>query len=803
MAQEKPRKKLSKKQNDLNYKSLYDPVFAKLYGKAEELGNDVEMLIWDKLQDPKAGEDRSIPPLDSVLKEMQSKINTMTDNELKNLISSKNIGDVIKNKPSNTSVLDLYKYQKHIRGLIDAGYTFEDGGILPMKKAKKKKYNLGGNPLDPYAQAAGMAGGLVNAIAPENSIGGGIASGALQGAATGAAFGPIGAGAGALIGGVSGWLGAKKGKEQEAKLQTQQNALIKHNLLQNAQQPQLMKNGGMLANKLNVVQGGSLEQISPDAVEVNANNPSITDSVELDNAFVDNNEIIDRKDRVFSDELLGPSGRSIAKEAKKLEKMKSKNARFNDSNTRIDQKLDELFNYQESMKSRKPKMRFDLGGSMTDPNNTSPTFKTKAEHTAYYTKELEAKMQSQMPDLYTKYLESVQLKNQADIDTSLAAAGGIPMFTAPKTTHVPSNPTDWSKLGFSNEAPEGFRYSINKPDKESITNKMALGGTLRKPKPKLSDGYDPFNPSTPKLKKDNINLNPNPIGFGGGFDRFALPELPVTTTTSNPSAPIKTSMSFKGANSAPFSHSLDTNSVEDGFADLSNTPGKKSSFNWANAANTFSTFAPNIANSFLQKKLKGPAAPQLESITRFERVNPNAQLADTARQANMTNSLIMKNTSQGSNLSSSLGSVLAKRLAANNQIHGQTQNINAGIQANEAQLNQGVKARNTERTNSFRNDVNSFSNKKLAMTSENIANASAKIQSQNKEKSLMNLDRDKFAIIQSRFEDLPAAMKAKYPTVFDYYNSPEYKDKNLLGGYLSRKKKPNINSGGKLKKGYC
>jgi hypothetical protein len=67
----------------------------------------------------------------------------------------------------------------------------------------------------------------------------------------------------------------------------------------------------------------------------------------------------------------------------------------------------------------------------------------------------------------------------------------------------------------------------------------------------------------------------------------------------------------------------------------------------------------------------------------------------------------------------------------------------------------------------------------------------------------MNLDKDKFAIIQARFDDLPPAMKAKYPSVFDYYNSPEYKDNNLLGGYLTRKKKPNIKSGGKIGKMYC
>src|SRR5690606_15714199 len=101
-----------------------------------------------------------------------------------------------------------------------------------------------------------------------------------------------------------------------------------------------------------LAKGGTLIPISPDAIEVNASNPSLTDSVELPNAFVDNDEVISRE-RVFSDDLL--SGKlSFAKKAKKLEKMKSSNPRFEQANNLIEMKLDRLFNEQEMLK--KPSM---------------------------------------------------------------------------------------------------------------------------------------------------------------------------------------------------------------------------------------------------------------------------------------------------------------------------------------------------------------------------------------------------------------------------------------------------------------
>src|SRR5690606_27989701 len=73
-------------------------------------------------------------------------------------------------------------------------------------------------------------------------------------------------------------------------------------------------NYGQRLNLGGRIKGGKLTPISPDVVEVTANNPSQTDSVELSDVFVDNEEIIVNKNRVFCVALNAKSCRTIASE---------------------------------------------------------------------------------------------------------------------------------------------------------------------------------------------------------------------------------------------------------------------------------------------------------------------------------------------------------------------------------------------------------------------------------------------------------------------------------------------------------
>lgn len=240
-------------------------------------------------------------------------------------------------------------------------------GMLVNNRRKKTK--AGGGFLVDNASAIGgagqLAGSLVDTFAPEDSMGGGIASGALKGGASLAALGPYGMAAGAIVGGTVGAINAKKAQQLSKDRAAAKTAASTALAVTNA--GNTFKHGGqLLAKSLSPVDGGSLEAISDDAVVVNADNPNETDSVELNNAYVDDNEVIDKENRVFSDSVFLPNGKSIAKEAKRLEKMKAEDYefRFKKSNEHIEGKLNKLFEYQEAMKNES-KTAFSKGGTIT------------------------------------------------------------------------------------------------------------------------------------------------------------------------------------------------------------------------------------------------------------------------------------------------------------------------------------------------------------------------------------------------------------------------------------------------------
>lgn len=454
-----------------------------------------------------------------------------------------------------------------------------------------------------------------------------------------------------------------------------EQSFIKQDLINNSGQPGMAKGGNIMSKKLKVLGGGQLNTISSDAVEVNANNPIATDSVELQNAFVDNNEIIDNKDRVFSDVIATPRGISVAKEAKRLEKMKSSSSRFNDSNTRIESKLDELFKYQET---------------------------TKQDNTVG-------------PDM--------------------------------NLTNMRSSTGNYNKGRIFDDDPfvELMQNSDKKADLRQLFSKstMRKGGKL---KPKLDSG-GPL---------AGINLN------------------------------------------EPY---------EDGFAEstVSKSPNNNKKLLGTLGVGALAV-APNIVSGILQKRLKGPKSPSLETSIKLDRLDPAAQLAEASRQSNMATRLVTSNTAQGSNLGSSVGSLLGKRLSATNQIYGQNQSLNAEIQGREALINSNIKARNTERTNMFKDNQVAFHNKKLQMTTENVSNLSNKALQGIRQGNQMKLDKEKYESIQQRFEDLPEEMRGKYSNIFDYYqdqNADEVKSTNKFGGYLKSKAKRKTKLNKRLGGMYC
>lgn len=75
------------------------------------------------------------------------------------------------------------------------------------------------------------------------------------------------------------------------------------------------------SNPYGFAMGGSLNALSSNAVEVNADNPGMTDSVEVGEIALDDNEVV-VDDKVFSDSLVDPNGKRFSQKAKKIQKSK-------------------------------------------------------------------------------------------------------------------------------------------------------------------------------------------------------------------------------------------------------------------------------------------------------------------------------------------------------------------------------------------------------------------------------------------------------------------------------------------------
>jgi hypothetical protein len=208
---------------------------------------------------------------------------------------------------------------------------------------------------------------------------------------------------------------------------------------------------------------------------------------------------------------------------------------------------------------------------------------------------------------------------------------------------------------------------------------------------------------------------------------------------------------------------------------------------WGQIGTAAATVAPNIANIFLQNKLRGPKAPQLESDIRLQRISPDAELAASNRAYNQAKQTLTTNTAQGSNLASGVGNLLAKRLAAQNQTYGGVNALNTQIGNQETTANQAARFRNNQLTNQFNQNTQDFRNAKLMMTSENIANLSNKVQSYARERNMMKRDSQALNLLHHAYGD-SAVMERVYgkdPGLYTSLQDSLGKKSNKLGGRLA------------------
>lgn len=115
-----------------------------------------------------------------------------------------------------------------------------------------------------------------------------------------------------------------------------------------------MKYGGNIRRYAN---GGDLQALSEDSIQVKADNPSMTDSVETDKAMLDHNEVVTGS-KVFSDSLVNPNtGNSFAtdeaRNQKLLGKFQKKQAKLGDTEYKdegyLKKNSEALFESQEQL----------------------------------------------------------------------------------------------------------------------------------------------------------------------------------------------------------------------------------------------------------------------------------------------------------------------------------------------------------------------------------------------------------------------------------------------------------------------
>lgn len=651
-----------------------------------------------------------------------------------------------------------------------------------MAKKKKKKLQEGGyqrfnQGFMQYQQPIQQGAALLGNIASAGGGTGTVVGGGLQGAAMGAAFGPIGAAGGAVLGTVTGFAAKKKEEERQAEIQKEMNVMETKRAMANAGKVGVKKGGTLLSKSLKPLQGGGLVPVSEDAVEVKANNPELTDSVELEEAYVDHGEIIDNKNRVFSEEL------GFAKIAKKLEKMKSDNPRFKASNDRIENQLNDLFNEQETMK-KESKMGLYVGGKLKsykagggeltgiDTPKKGITeekimFKTPAEAKAYYKQ---------------KAIEGLSPEDKVFYEGILSG----------QNTNIDAD----SFLALKNPTPLNIKEHVIQPKTEPMGNVLgrayglsglAEGGVLRKKldrsQPAPKKGSKPMEIKGPPQLGDEakyfLNKPKKKMWPGGNFDIPDFQKLAQQQARLSEIGPAGTL------------GSTSTAGVQLGSGPTlppTNTPSSKMNFD--QGLNTMATFAPNVVNSMLQKKLQGPPKVATEGLTSLKRVSARPQLASASRAFNQAKETVTAGTAGSGNLASATGSLLAKRLEAENQIYDDVNQQNIGIGNQEALMNQGVKARNVERQNRFRESATEFGNRKLQLSSENLANLSGKIQAQGRERNMMGLDKLKAKIIAGQYGDsgvlarLGERFKTEDPDSYEELKSMGF---FKLGGVLPKK----------------
>lgn len=643
-----------------------------------------------------------------------------------------------------------------------------------MKPKYAKGTQLTQGQLNGYGSLANVGESVIDATGSQ-STGAAVGSGALKGAAAGMALGPVGAliggGLGAIGGGISSAINKKKEREA-AEAEERANMLAfkasSSNVLANYDftgTTNVLEKGGKIKSLSGYVNGGLLERISKDAVEVVAKEPGKTDSVELPGAFVDHNEIIDDQNRVFSDAHKTQDGkRTIAKEAKRLEKMKLNKG--GDYDKFIDRKLDNLFNYQEQLNNmfinkNKSKKGLTGGGNLEDENLRNLTNREVREklrgldtsqQKEFYRSNLQVDNpitgeQSTYGELYdTLYAPSLSPEAHSFVQSQDRDQFLNKSFKSAKDKYLGgldrdlSGQSNLTSLGIQEQDMPPIKTSSPVPTKlkQLTDHNVFKAGVTQGQEAKELQAFK----NGGKIKPSYENGNPYDKGLGNTLEEAFLD---AEENSFN-------NRSTEGIGSGPIINS-----------------SKKNNRGLDKLAKFAGTYGSNIANS-LRRVPDAPNA-RIQRGVNLKRSNINDRLADIGRQGRVAGLNIDKNTAQAGTANSARAQLLASSLNAKNKLVGENNRLNASISNRETGINANIDARNLSQLSIADRDRVERENKIQSLSSANVANMSEKYQLSERDKRLTKLDELKLKILSKKYEDTGVADRSTKSLLDEYFKN--------------------------------
>ena len=731
------------------------------------------------------------------------------------------------------------------------------------KKLLKPRYQEGGEAnLELLQGIGGLGSSAIDILDPQNASGvrsdaGSIGSGALRGATTGASIGgPLGAVAGGVIGGVTGLLGNKKAKREEQKA-IDTAARLRRSLAESQSQSILanydnkgtglnsFRKGGRLGgteiytnvtpnptkkimnantdgpyyiSDASVFQnGGDFKPLSDQAVQVKADNPNNIDSVDAGFGLVDHNEVIDKKNqRVYSDSIKTRDGkRTIAQEAARLERMKSSNDRYKDSNDRIDQKLDELFNYQQMLNNN----------SSGEPSPGSPIqyvrdrertrnqfgsdFSGRAKPYPSIDKQEMAKnrlFQANLYDSRRKKKKKFQEGGEVEPPVQTTTRQFVNQISkdAPQAgifrdilDDIP-DPLDQSKritFGQLSDQLKDPNYRKRFESDHRLRQLMKQSGQTST-EDFLQGAFDAahkrfFNKAAqPENRRRNI-IDPSiQEKFRGMQDETTQAQQlqQATFGQRNPSLERLGEQSqlagqrerqryaeenpggvfrprgFQTGGNIPEGvperlspRGIDTSAVlaPSRLPALPNTPQhlgtRQNTGTLGNIADLAAQFTPNIANLAISQNLPQIPPPQLESSVNLQRISAGDQLAAIDQATRAGAQDIARNTAQSASAGAAKANLIAQGIGAKNRAIGDIQRTNVQIANQQAALNAQIGGRNVQRANQFQQQQLQRQLTGQQLRSQNLANAAEKYLKLKAQKNLKGRQKQELEILKKQF----------------------------------------------------